>query len=164
MGGRLALWYHVYGSLWTAKNIQTNNLISENILSFHQFNRPIVSLWTVNCFDVYVSAQKDDNMRKNCFEINSNSCLLLLQLTAGVVRASKSASRKHFRKWVKGLNKPSRVLKHFPDNTLSLQNHSSQHFSMVAGENPADIVLAAIGIELKQFWYPTPAIFFSLYC
>ena len=53
MGGRLALWYHVYGSLWTAKNIQTNNLISENILSFHQFNRPPVSSWTVNCFDVY---------------------------------------------------------------------------------------------------------------
>ena len=26
-GGRLALWYHVYGSLWTAKIIQTNNLI-----------------------------------------------------------------------------------------------------------------------------------------
>ena len=25
--GRLALWYHVYGSLWTAKIIQTNNLI-----------------------------------------------------------------------------------------------------------------------------------------
>ena len=28
MGGRLVLWYHIYGSLWTAKNIQTNNLIS----------------------------------------------------------------------------------------------------------------------------------------
>ena len=53
MGGRLALWYHIYGSLWTAKNIQTNNLISENILSFHQFNRPPVSSWTVNCFDAY---------------------------------------------------------------------------------------------------------------
>ena len=53
MGGRLALWYHTYGFLWTAKNIQTNNLISENILSFHQFNRPPVSSWTVNCFDVY---------------------------------------------------------------------------------------------------------------
>ena len=52
-GGRLALWYHVYGSLWAAKNIQTNNLNSENILSFHQFNRPPVSSWTVNCFDVY---------------------------------------------------------------------------------------------------------------
>ena len=26
-GGRLALWYHVYGSLRTAKIIQTNNLI-----------------------------------------------------------------------------------------------------------------------------------------
>ena len=26
-GGRLALWYHVYGSSWTAKIIQTNNLI-----------------------------------------------------------------------------------------------------------------------------------------
>ena len=25
------------------KNIQTNNLISENILSFHQFNRPPMS-------------------------------------------------------------------------------------------------------------------------
>ena len=25
--GRLVLWYHVYGSLWTAKIIQTNNLI-----------------------------------------------------------------------------------------------------------------------------------------
>ena len=36
MGGRLALWYHIYGSLWTAKNMQTNNLISEKILSFHQ--------------------------------------------------------------------------------------------------------------------------------
>ena len=43
----------IYGSLWTAKNIQTNNLISENILSFHQFNRPPMSPWTVNCFDVY---------------------------------------------------------------------------------------------------------------
>ena len=43
----------IYGFFWTAKNIQTNNLISENILSFHQFNRPPVSSWTVNCFDVY---------------------------------------------------------------------------------------------------------------
>ena len=48
----LALWYHIYGSLWTAKNIQTNNLISENIF-LNQFNRPPVSSWTVNCFDVY---------------------------------------------------------------------------------------------------------------
>ena len=31
----------------------TNNLISENILSFHQFNRRPMSSWTVNCFDVY---------------------------------------------------------------------------------------------------------------
>ena len=31
--------YHIYGSLWTSKIIQTNILISENILSFHQFNR-----------------------------------------------------------------------------------------------------------------------------
>ena len=55
MGGRLALWYHIYGSLWTAKNIQTNNLISENILSFHQFNQPPMSSWTVTYSDVYVS-------------------------------------------------------------------------------------------------------------
>ena len=27
-GGRLALWYHVYGSLWTAKIIHANNLIN----------------------------------------------------------------------------------------------------------------------------------------
>ena len=55
MGGRLALWYHIYGSLWTAKNRQRNSLITENILSFHQFNRPPISSWTVtvNCFDVY---------------------------------------------------------------------------------------------------------------
>ena len=54
----LALWYHIYGSLWTAKNIQINNLISENILSSHQFNRPPVSSWTVNCFDVYAHILK----------------------------------------------------------------------------------------------------------
>ena len=49
MGGRLALRYHIYGSLWTTENIQTNNHISENILlSFHQFNRPPVSSLTVN--------------------------------------------------------------------------------------------------------------------
>ena len=47
--------YHIYGSLWTAQNIRTNNLIPENILSFHQFNRPSVSSWTVNCFDVYAN-------------------------------------------------------------------------------------------------------------
>ena len=70
---RLALWYHIYGYGWRygiistvgvmvsylrflpAKNIQTNNLISENILSFHQFNRPPVSSWTINCFDVYAA-------------------------------------------------------------------------------------------------------------
>ena len=34
---------------------QNNNLISENILSFHQFNRLPVSSRTVNCFDVYGS-------------------------------------------------------------------------------------------------------------
>ena len=39
--------------LMNSKNIQTNNLILENILSFHQFNRPPVSSWTVNCFDAY---------------------------------------------------------------------------------------------------------------
>ena len=44
-------WRYGIISLWTAKNIQTNNLISENILSSHQFNRPPVS--SVNCFDVY---------------------------------------------------------------------------------------------------------------
>ena len=60
MGGRLALWYHIYGSLRTIKNIPTNNLISENIFSFHQFNRPPVSSWTVNCFDVYGQISIDD--------------------------------------------------------------------------------------------------------
>ena len=39
--------------LMNSKNIQTNNHISENILFSHQFNRPPVSSWTVNCFDVY---------------------------------------------------------------------------------------------------------------
>ena len=80
MGGRLALWYHIYGYGWrygiistvmvgvmasylrflmNRKNIQTNNLISENILSFHQFNRPPVSSWTDNyCFDVYGRAKQ----------------------------------------------------------------------------------------------------------
>ena len=52
-GWRYGIMSTVPYDLWTAKNIQTNNLISENILSFHQFNRPPVSLWTVNCFDVY---------------------------------------------------------------------------------------------------------------
>ena len=27
MGGRLELWYHVYGSLWAAGIVRTNNLI-----------------------------------------------------------------------------------------------------------------------------------------
>ena len=45
--------YGIISTVPTAKNIQTNNLILENILSFHQFNRPPVSSWTVNCFDVY---------------------------------------------------------------------------------------------------------------
>ena len=60
----LVLWYHIYGYGWhygiistvpyeQQKYIQKNNLISENILSFHQFKWPPVSSWTVNCFDVY---------------------------------------------------------------------------------------------------------------
>ena len=36
--------------LMNSKKLQTNNRISENILSVHQFNRPPVSSWTVNCF------------------------------------------------------------------------------------------------------------------
>ena len=63
---RLVLWYHIYGWRYgiistvpyEQQNIQTNNLISENILSFHQFNRPPMSSWTVNCFDVYDPCNK----------------------------------------------------------------------------------------------------------
>ena len=56
----LLLWHHIYGygiistvPYEQQKIIRQNNLISENILSFHQFNRPPVSSWTLYGFDVY---------------------------------------------------------------------------------------------------------------
>ena len=45
-GGRLALWYHVYGSLWTAKIIQTKNLIITREAGWRYGIMSTVPLWT----------------------------------------------------------------------------------------------------------------------
>ena len=65
----LALWYHIYGYGWRYGIISTvpyeqqkiyrQIILFQIIIFFHQFNRPPVSSWTVNCFDVYVSRNKN---------------------------------------------------------------------------------------------------------
>ena len=51
-GGRLALWYHVYGSLWRAKIIEKNNVIVTreagfSVLTGRPVNRQLVMMFMV---------------------------------------------------------------------------------------------------------------------